>query len=59
VEVPYADLGKELREGGTIIWTKEYTGFSTLAEGIVSAEIRGDIFVVEVASGDYEFLVTW
>lgn len=59
VEVPYADLGKELREGGTVIWAKGYTGFSVLTDGIVSAEARGNTFVVEVGSGDYEFVVSW
>ncbi len=59
VELPYADLGRELKEGTTPLWAKEHAGFLRPPEGIVSVELRGDIFVVKARSGDYEFVVTW
>jgi alpha-L-rhamnosidase len=70
LEIPYADLGREFREGDALVWAGE-----TEVEGVVAApsralcrasgssrgriERRGDIFAVELGSGDYEFALTW
>jgi alpha-L-rhamnosidase len=59
VELPYADLGAELKEGETSFWTRSSSGFSELPNGLACATIEDDLFVLEVGSGEYTFHISW
>lgn len=63
IELPYAELGRELREGGRIFWAADGaaldgTGLDSVgAVGTVAK--RGDVLTMELGSGDYDFSLTW
>ena len=68
LEIPYGDLGRELREGGTTVWSvqEETAGTavgsaagSAASPGLGRVERRGGILAVEAGSGDYEFILKW
>ncbi|HWR11725.1 MAG TPA: family 78 glycoside hydrolase catalytic domain [Rectinemataceae bacterium] len=63
VELPYAELGRELREGGRILWSSDgiYPDDAGSVEAVFDDAVvrRGDILAVGVGSGDYEFLLSW
>ncbi|HEY9054534.1 MAG TPA: family 78 glycoside hydrolase catalytic domain [Rectinemataceae bacterium] len=60
VEMPYADLGRELKLGGRPVWARDAEGASErAADGEHSAVKRGDVVVVELGSGDYSLVMSW
>lgn len=71
IELPYADFGRELREGGTLVWaggvvhgalgtaSDSAAAESAACEGCASIIKRGEILAIEAGSGDYEFALTW
>jgi hypothetical protein len=69
IELPYAELGRELREGATIIWSAESCAdgrggpredaAASLPAGIGSVCVDGAVLCVDAGSGDYEFLLSW
>ncbi|MHB9152532.1 MAG: alpha-L-rhamnosidase [Spirochaetales bacterium] len=68
IELPYADFGRELREGGAIVWAADESGAagtrravarSEPCEGCESIIKRGEVLAIEAGSGDYAFSFTW